>query len=567
MNNVEGLTKQILKESKKEIIDKVIISIINRGLLLVIPIIYSTLIDQTTLKNFDIVVYYIIALALFSILYYISDAINMIIFNKLYRKIYHKFVMKAYDSTMNNSLYSLSRFSLGEYSNILRDDVVVMSAYFSNFIMWMVKLAELIFIFGYFFIINKNIFISTLIIFILMIIYLKIGGKKTQIYNDDRKQKLDKNSAIVIETFNGIKEIKGFYIFEQIKQKIDKTCSEFLKSDSKYSNYGNNAKNVVLIWTEIVRIILVGYGIYLFSVGKMELGVILLIYTYYSKILDNFTILSTISVERKNLRVSQNRFNKLLIYQKTNELNYYPKKDYQGSIKFEEVLYGNKQDPILNCISFKIPSNSYTVITGKFGSGKTGIFDLLLKLNRQHNGKITIDDNEIELIDDLTYYNLISSVRKRPTFFDASIIENLQMVENNEEKIFEICRMLKIHDDILRLSDDYNTNINSKTEKISDQLKHMLAISRVLIKDSKIMLFDETISGLDNENQKNVLNILNNLKENHTIIIITREKEIMKKADKIIVVDENIIAEEGTYKSLMRKKGIYFNLFGVDIEL
>ena len=95
----------------------------------------------------------------------------------------------------------------------------------------------------------------------------------------------------------------------------------------------------------------------------------------------------------------------------------------------------------------------------------------------------------------------------------------------------------------------------------------MIAIARVLVKGSKIMLFDETMSGLNNENRKIVLDIIKELKSNHTIVVITREKDFMKHADKIIVVDESKVKEEGTYKTLMRKCGVYFDLFGIEVEL
>ena len=212
--------------------------------------------------------------------------------------------------------------------------------------------------------------------------------------------------------------------------------------------------------------------------------------------------------------------------------------------------------------TFEIPENKITVITGKAGSGKTGVFDLLLKLNQKHSGEIKIDDIPIEKIDGQTYYNLITSVRKTPSFFDISIKENLMLVEQDFDKIVEICKMLQIHDYICSLSHGYDTPILSKEDNISNNVKQLIAIARALLKDSKIMMFDESLSVLEKSSSDIVLNLLNKLKEDHTIIIISREKDILKNADEIIVIHDNKIAEIGTHHKLMKNKNIYYHLYG-----
>ena len=227
------------------------------------------------------------------------------------------------------------------------------------------------------------------------------------------------------------------------------------------------------------------------------------------------------------------------------------KKDYQGRIKFENVLYGDKKDPILNDVSLLVNPNSIAVITGPTGSGKTGVLDLLMKMNRKHKGNIFIDDVPYEKIDDDTFYNLISLVRKEPNFFDLSIKDNLMLVGGNFKEVRNVCEKLGIHDEIMNLKNGYDTEINNSSAKISLNLKRGIAIARVLLKDSKILMFDEIIDTLEDELQDNVLQILEDLKKDHTIIIISREEKILNIADKIIRLDNNKI-KRNTKKALVK---------------
>ncbi len=274
----------------------------------------------------------------------------------------------------------------------------------------------------------------------------------------------------------------------------------------------------------------------------MEIGTILVIYSYYGKITENYNIIGTLTTGIEDTKVSLKRLNKLIEYRSDNNLSdYVDKKDYAGKIKFENVLYGNKKDPILNDVSFVINQNTISVITGPTGSGKTGVLDLLMKMNRKHKGNIFIDDVPYEKINDDTFYNLISLVRKEPNFFDLSIKDNLMLVGGNFKEVKKVCQSLGIHDEIMSLKDGYDTDINSSSSKVSLNLKRGIAIARVILKDSKIIMFDEIIDTLESDLQAKTLNLLEEKKKDHTIIIISREEHILEKADKIIRFDNNKI--------------------------
>ena len=530
----------ILKDCWWEILLKLLISICYRGTLLIIPIFWGKAIDMLTAGKMGDCYGLVIVTLIITLFYYASACFNHVIYYKLYIRMYKSFSKTIYKSIVNNSLYSLSRFKLGEFSNIVNTDIDIVVTFLSDFSLKLVRLFEFFIIFYYFYTINIPIFAITIILSIVAFSVLVFTGPKTKLLNQQRKRNLDRKFAITHEVFHTIKEIKGFFVFKSVNERIKNICGDYLDAHSKYDTFSVVVKQIVLAIIETTRYLVAIYGMYLCSVGKIEIGRILVIYSYYTKLTENYDNVSVLMIGFEDFKVSLKRLNKLLEFKSNNiQSNLLTNKDYEGHIKFKNVLYGNKKDPILNDVSLTMEQNSITVITGGPGSGKTGIFDLLMKLNRKHSGQILIDGDPYEKINDETYYNLVSLVRKEPNFFDLSIKDNLMLVTESFTRVKRICQDIGIHEDIMNLRNKYDTQINDTGEKVSKNLKIAIAVARTILKDSKVMMFDEAISVLDTKYRKNIIKILKDLKKDHNIIIITRDEEITALADKVITFDNN----------------------------
>ncbi len=532
-------TKKILKSCSLEIILKTIISILYRGTLLIVPILWGRAIDLVTLHKYSASYCIILITLIVTTFYYISACLNQIIYYKLYNKMYKKYSGLVYSATIHNSLYSLSRFRIGEFSNVLNNDIDIIVTFISDTIIKIVRILEFLIIFYYFYTIDFMIFIVTVVLCIFMFILLLGSERKTKSLNRNRKYDLDKKMAITHEVFHTIKEIKGFYVFKNVNERIKTICTKYLNANASYNIYTTIIKQFTLGLIEIIRYIVAIYGIYLCSLGKMEIGAILVIYTYYGKVIENYEIIGTLMIGYGDFKVSLHRLNRLLEYRLNMRNDILEEKEYKGNIKFQNVLYGNKKDPILNQVTLKIDCNSITAITGNPGTGKTGVFDLLMKMNRKHEGDILIDGDDYERISNDIYYNLVSIARKDPHFFDLSIKDNLMLVSQNFAKVKKVCEQIGIHDEIMSLKHKYDTQINDTGEKVSNNLRAAVAIARVILKDSKIMMFDEIVSVLDTERQEFVISLLKELSESHTIILITRDNHVLSIADKIITFENN----------------------------
>lgn len=533
-------TKSILKNCTLEIILKIIISICYRGTLLIIPILWGRAIDLLTVNKYSDSYRLIFITLTITVGYYVSACLNQIIYYKLYNKMYTKYSNLVYRAIVNNSLYSLSRFQIGEFSNVLNNDVDIVVAFISDTIIKIIRILEFLIIFYYFYTIDFVVFLVTVILCIAMFVLLILSDAKTQRLNKNRKYQLDKKVAITHEVFHTIKEIKGFYVFKNVSERIKDVSNRYLHANDLYNIFTVVIKQIILVIIEIFRYGVVIYGAHLCSLGKMEIGAILVIYTYYGKVTENFDIIGTLMSGLGDFKVSLGRLNRLLEYRVLNlQTDMLPVKEYKGDIKFKDVLYGNKKDPILNRVTLKADCNSITVITGNPGTGKTGVFDLLMKMNRKHKGDILIDGDPYEKISDDVYYNLVSIARKDPHFFDLSIKDNLMLVSQNFGKVKKVCEQLGIYEEIMNLKHKYDTRINDSSEKVSNNLRAAIAIARVILKDSKIMMFDEIVSVLDSEHQRLVLDLLKELSSNHTILIITRDPSVIGIAHKVITFENN----------------------------
>lgn len=532
---------RFLKEFKKVIIKapyyylyKLFVSIALRGLLLISPLLLSGMINELTKGDYEKTIYYFIFLSTVIVLYRLFECFNQHSYYLLYNKLHRIFYDEAVEVTNHNSLFSLSRFNMGEYTNIVINDVNIISAFYTNIVIRIVQFFEFIFIYYYFYRLNIYLFIFVILFSIIVFIVSLKTTKKLQRLNENVKANYDGLLSSTNEYFMGLKEIKSFNIFEDIFKKMRGKANSYLESNRKYTNKSNYFHQFYLLIWELLRLGSLFFGFVLFKEGKVEIGVILIIYNYYQKIIDNFSMILTINLDYRMLNVSLGRLNKIYEFSKPkNEEEIKEQYDIKGSITFDKVLYGYKHRPILKNTSFKIKENSITVFTTNQSGKTTGIFDLLLKLNRQHEGKILIDNVDINDIDDYNYFKLLSITREEPFFFSMSIKDNLLLIEEDEEKIMNIAQKIGLDEYVNDFEMGYDTILNNNYS-INSVIKQLVSLVRMFIKGSKIMLFDDSLDVLDTDNRKKVIKLLTELAENHTIIISTHNDDIKNIADKVI---------------------------------
>ena len=555
--------KEVLKKNKKYFVIKFVSSLFIRAFLLLIPLYYSYGIDAITKGDYNHAYLMIIMFFVFYLLYRLTEVINQLTYYYLHSNLYKTYLELGLYKTYNNSLYSLSRFSLSEYSNIMSEDFETLSEYYATLVIRIVEVLETIYIIIYFFFINIIIGYITLFICLVNLFLLLYSNNIITNTNKERKLRHDKRISLFQELLLSLKEIKTFNILNIAKDRIMNATNDYIKWNIRLNVDKYNLKQVVLGFINVFQFLSLLIGIKLIMNGSMTIGVLTIIYSYYTKLSDLFLAIITLFESNINVKTAKIRIHKLFQYANNNICEKNNIKNIQGTIEFSHVLYGNINNPILNDVSFKIKENSFNVITGVSGSGKVGIFDLLLRFNRQHKGLVLIDNIELKKYDSKQLSNIISYVRRDPNFFNMSIRDNLSIFDSNFENIVSLAKELNIHDYIMALDNGYDTILDVNANNINSDVKFTLAIIRVLLKRPKILLFDETFDYLSNDISEKVLNILKEMKQENTIVIISKHKKILEKdfIDQIIVMDNHRIMTIGNHKELLKNNKEYKKLF------
>ena len=268
----------ILKRTKKELYRKIITSVMIQGLLLVIPVYWAKVINHSTDLEFNKAFKLVIITLVLSLLYYLWSYFNQKAWYSYYNKLYLEYTSYVTEASVDN-------ITLGEYTNIINNDIDIIGTFIGNAVTRLIQVLEFIVIYMYFLKVNFYIFLITLIVSIFMIIIIIYFGSKIEIENKNRKDNLD------------YKTINIHNIYDILKR--------------KFNLFVNAMIFLVLGFIELCRYCIIIYAIYLVSINNMEIGTVLLIYSYYAKIITNFEVLGTINAEYQSVKVSVNRLNRI----------------------------------------------------------------------------------------------------------------------------------------------------------------------------------------------------------------------------------------------------------------
>lgn len=553
MKKPSDATKLVLKKSKKHLFFRFFCSLVYRAIAMITPILFSSAVNEVTNGDYGKAIQISLIAIMCVIVFRVFDIINTYAWHKLYNCMYDNYTKIGINKVFDNSLYSLSRFNIGEFLNMMSTDISLMSDFYCNLIMRVIRIVEVMIIFVYFFLIDIYIGFAGIFMAIVAVSVIFLSSKKIERLNKNKSYSFDNRNTIINEFLLSIREIKAFNIFNPMKKRIEEATTTYTTSFLKQRVGEDIFKFSVLAFIEAFRWGMFIYGIYLITQGKMEMGSLLIIYNYFTQLVEGFSEFTTINIGIRQLKVSENRFFQLIIYSHDKLMLEKKYKFRNLNIRFKDVLYGDKENPRLKDVTFSLMGKSINCVSG-IGTDKNGVVDLLLKLNSQHKGIITLGGINISDIDFDYYYSLVSSIDIDDRFFNISIRDNLNIVNDNFEEIVYICKKLNIHDEISKLKSGYDTVLNSNEDTLKSNTKILLNIARILLKNTRVMIFDEILSSLNNESREVVFEILNKKKEEHTIIVIDNNEQILSMCDNIVLLNESEVLCEGEFSEVKKNK-------------
>lgn len=245
-----------------------------------------------------------------------------------------------------------------------------------------------------------------------------------------------------------------------------------------------------------------------------------------------------------------------------------PKQDITlSNVSFQ---YEGPHSPyVLKDLNFTIPANKVTAVVGTSGSGKTTLIKLLLNFYRPVRGEIKVGSETLNEINPNLWRTHCGVVLQDGYIFSDTIAKNIALSDENidVQKLFESCRLAKVDEILKKLPLGINTKIGSNGLGLSQGQKQRILIARALYKNPSIIFFDEATNALDAQNERAILENMGNFFQNRTVVVVAHRLSTVKNADQIIVLEDGLIAEIGTHKQLIDKKGKYFNLVQNQLEL
>lgn len=239
--------------------------------------------------------------------------------------------------------------------------------------------------------------------------------------------------------------------------------------------------------------------------------------------------------------------------------------DFKGNIEICDLSfnYPENLEMVLNHINLKVGKGETLGIIGTIGSGKTTLMNLLLRLYPVPDGKIKIDGKDINEIPLLDLRNHICYITQDNFLFSTSLKENIKLFKDGfeDEEVKESTKNAMVYDDIEKMQNGIDTIIGERGVDLSGGQKQRVVISRAFLNKSKVVIFDDTFSALDNRTEQMVLNNVKELVKDKTCIIISNRISDIKDANQIIVLDSGNIIESGTHETLLGAKGKYYNFY------
>jgi ATP-binding cassette subfamily C protein len=408
--------------------------------------------------------------------------------------------------------------------------------------------------------------ITTGIIFILFIVYegkIRTASKKAKIKSVDVEAQVNN----VLRNFYSIK------LFSKEKEEYDKTkeiINYWYLIDTKLEKLITIRGDLSFLIIDLTTVFIWYMGGIFVINNLIKLGILIAFITYISYIYSPLITYDRLFRDIPGALVSAERILELLeekpkILNKENAL----KPNMIDEIKFVNVTFGYEPGfPVLKNISFTIKPKEKVAIVGKNGAGKTTIAKLLLRFYDVNDGEILIGNINIKDIDLKYLREKISYLSQNPEIFDNTIRYNISYGNRNvnEIEIIKVCKIVNIHNDIIKLPFAYDTLAGEEGTRLSGGQRQKIAIARNIIRNPDIFIFDELTSNIDAKSRKNIFSAILNISKDKTLIYISHNLSEILNMDRVIVIEDGKIVEEGKTDELINKKGKFYELFKNQIE-
>ncbi len=401
----------------------------------------------------------------------------------------------------------------------------------------------------------------------IMAVYAFILNKKMKKAFKNNRAKLADINAQIEDNLSGIRVVKSFANEAIEEEKFDEGNKNFLKGKRNSYRYMATYNSGLSVLINMITVVVVTAGAAAITKNEITIADLLAFTLYVSNFIEPVNKLINFTEQFQNGISGYERFIEIMaIMPDISDQNaVYAPETFKGSVQFKNVSfkYEESKEMVLKDVNLSVNAGEYVALVGFSGAGKTTLCSLIPRFYDVTDGEVLIDGMCVKDIKLKNLRDNIGIVQQDVYLFTGTIYENILYGRPaaSRKEVVEAAKAANAHEFIMSLPDGYDTYIGQRGVKLSGGQKQRLSIARVFLKNPPILIFDEATSALDNESEKVVQDSLEKLAKNRTTFVIAHRLTTIKNAEKILVLAEDGIKEEGTHEQLLAKKGIYYNLY------
>jgi len=426
------------------------------------------------------------------------------------------------------------------------------------------------------------IFVPILILFsptlfaIVMVFSVLIGlnnifssKKQKEMHQLVSKYEEQKNS-LMMNTVSGIDTVKSLTLEPSLKKQWDECSASNTLAAMELGKLDARSSQISSTLQHMMTVAVIFVGVLLVFQGELSAGVLIGVNMLAGKVTGPLVQLVSMSTDFQKFTNAMTTLAKLLSL-RGERLTRGAAPAIHGGIIFENVSFGyNENDNVISNVSFEIQPRQKVGLVGPSGSGKTTIMRLIQGIIKPNSGNIIVDGHDISSLD-LSHLRLnISIVTSQNTFFKGSIRENILNAMPNApaERIDWALEMVGLSDNLHELQDGFNTLIEEGGTNLSTGMRQKVAFARGLIRNPKIMMLDEVLSGMSLEDELSIMKNMPKINQGRSMLIVTHELSQVLDCDKILVLDsKGQLSEQGTHHELLSANGLYAELWNKERNL
>ncbi len=416
----------------------------------------------------------------------------------------------------------------------------------------------------------------TLIIFLsvpIMAVYALYFNRRMNTAFERSKERIGDVNVQIEDTLSGIRVVKSFTNEAIEQKKFAYENDRFV--DSRREGYKNETYfyEGMVTYAQLITVAIIIFGGAAIVNGSLDLADLLTYLLFAAILVDPIHKFANLARLYQEGITGFKRFMDILEVQPDiqDSADAIELTQVQGNVEFKDVSFKYKDgyNDVVKNISLDIKVGEYVALVGSSGVGKTTLCSLIPRFYEVTEGAILLDGQDIRDVSLRSLRRNIGIVQQDVYLFAGTVADNIRYgkPDATDEEVIEAAKKANAHDFIMQLADGYDSDIGQRGVKLSGGQKQRLSIARVFLKNPPIIIFDEATSALDNESEKAVQDSLEKLTDNRTTLVIAHRLSTVRNAQRIVVLTDNGIDEQGTHETLITMDGVYANLYNMQLTM